>query len=192
MRAAFALLCALAGTSAFAQTELRVEDAARLARFHQVAGDALLRAFATGSAADTAALSRALSGTPQVAFDESLGGDWKCRTLKLGGVAGLAAYAPFDCRFTFQGDSYLFEKLSGSQRTKGTVSFREGRAVYVGVGHVAGQTPPLYSDLPPDFRSDGNTQSDVALFERISPTRARLLFPAPATESDFDILELTR
>jgi hypothetical protein len=31
----------------------------------------------------------------------------------------------------------------------------------------------------------------MALFERVSETRARLMFPAP-TESLFDVLELTR
>ncbi|MFC6640858.1 hypothetical protein [Sulfitobacter profundi] len=60
------------------------------------------------------------------------------------------------------------------------------------MGYVRGETPPDYADLPEDFTSGGKVQSDVAVFQRVSPTRARLLFPSPAIESDFDILELTR
>lgn len=182
----------LSPASLFAQEVLRPADQARLDGYDAAAGDALLRALAEGAPEDVAALTTALAGTPAVAFDPSLAGDWKCRTLKLGGPAGLIAYTPFDCRITLRADGFEFEKLSGSQRTKGRIIMRNGRAIYVGVGFAAGETPPDYADLPEDFRSDGRIQADVAVVERVSPNRARLLFPAPAVESDFDILELTR
>jgi hypothetical protein len=157
-----------------------------------VAGDALLAAMAGGSRSDVAALSGALSGAPQIAFDESLIGDWKCRTMKLGGPTALTVYTNFNCRFSVGETGFDFEKLSGSQRTRGTIQLRDGRAIYVGVGFVAGEAPPAYADLPDDFQSDGKVQTQVAVFERVSPTRARLMFPSPAVESNFDILELTR
>jgi Domain of unknown function (DUF4893) len=185
-------LALLSPASLHAQEELRPADQARLDGYDAAAGDALLRALAEGAPEDVAALTTALSGAPAVAFDPSLAGDWKCRTLKLGGPAGLIAYSPFDCRITLRLDGFDFEKLSGSQRTKGRIIMRNGRAIYVGVGFAAGETPPDYADLPEDFRSDGRIQADVAVVERVSPNRARLLFPAPAVESDFDILELTR
>ncbi|MGJ8628570.1 MAG: DUF4893 domain-containing protein [Sulfitobacter sp.] len=175
-----------------AQTVLRPNDAARLNNFGASAGTALLQALSGGAAADVDALTQALSGTPQIAFDESLNGNWNCRTIKLGGISPLVVYSPFKCRIDLENDGFRFEKLTGSQRTKGKVTFRDGRAVYVGVGYVAGQTPSDYADLPADFTSNGSVQTDVAIFERISPTRARLMFPAPAVESDFDILELRR
>ena len=174
------------------QSELRPEDANRLDGYTTSAGNALLQALSGGGADDITALTRALSGTPQVAFDETLSGDWTCRTMKLGGISPLVIYTPFKCRFSIGPQGFDFEKLSGSQRTKGTVLLRDGRAIYAGVGYVAGQTPPAYSDLPADFTSDGSVQTQVAVFERVSETRARLLFPSPAVESDFDILELTR
>jgi len=189
---ALAALLANAQLTAADTLTLRPEDQARLDRFASTAGTALLAAFATGKAADTDALRTALAGSPQIAFDETLAGDWKCRTIKLGGAAGLVAYTPFDCSFTFLGNSYTFEKHTGSQRTKGTIAIHNGQAIYAGVGFTADQSPPAYTDLPPEFQSNGKLQTDVALFERISPTRARLMFPAPANESDFDILELTR
>lgn len=190
-RLTFALCLALAPPIA-AQTALRAEDTARLDNFATAAGDALLQALSGGAPADVSALTQALSGTPQIAFDETLNGDWTCRTIKLGGISPLVVYSPFKCRFGIENDGFTFEKLTGSQRTKGKITFRDGRAVYVGMGFVAGLTPPTYADLPPDFTSDGSVQTDVAILERISPTRARLMFPAPAVESDFDILELTR
>ena len=176
----------------WAQSDLRPEDAARLDGFAAAAGSALLQATSGGTASDVAALTQALSGTPQIAFDETLAGDWKCRTFKLGGISPLVVYTNFKCRFSIGPEGFDFEKLSGSQRTKGTVRLRDGRAIYTGVGYVAGQTPPAYADLTEDFQSDSTVQTQIAVFERISPTRARLLFPSPAVESDFDILELTR
>ncbi|MEM6306074.1 MAG: DUF4893 domain-containing protein [Pseudomonadota bacterium] len=175
-----------------AQTDLRAADAARLQGFDTVAGEALLQALSAGAPGDVAALSKALSGRPQIAFDPGLTGDWRCRTMKLGGIAPLTVYTNFQCRFTPGATGFDFEKLTGSQRTRGTITLRDGRAVYIGVGFVAGENPPDYADLPTDFRSDGRIQTDVAIFERVSPTRARLMFPSPAVESDFDILELTR
>lgn len=176
----------------WAQTDLRAEDAARLAGYETAAGNALLQALAGGAAKDVAALTKALSGTPEIAFDESLSGDWNCRTMKLGGLSALIVYTNFKCRFTIGTEGFDFEKLSGSQRTKGTIRLRDGRAIYTGVGFVKGAQAPAYAELPAGFTSNGDIKSQVAVFERLSQNRARLLFPSPALESDFDILELTR
>ena len=67
-----ALTAVLCAAPAIAQDALRPQEQLRLDRFEATAGDALLQAFQSGSADDLAALSRALSGTPQVAFDEGL------------------------------------------------------------------------------------------------------------------------
>ncbi|MBD3663953.1 DUF4893 domain-containing protein [Sulfitobacter aestuariivivens] len=190
--AIFLLLALSLPSIGSAQTTLRPDDAARLDGFTTSAGNALLQALSGGDSQDIAALTKALSGAPQIAFDETLSGDWRCRTMKLGGISPLVVYTPFGCRITATDTGFGFEKLTGSQRTKGTIFLRNGRAIYAGVGYVAGETVPDYADLPADFTSDGRIQSDVAVFERISPTRARLMFPSPAVESDFDILELTR
>lgn len=185
-------LCAALSSPALAQDRLRPDDAARLDGYSGALGQSLIEALAGGSAPDVSALTKALSGRPDIAFDETLAGNWKCRTIKMGGIAPLVVYTPFDCVFEIAAGGFTFEKLSGSQRTKGSIQLRNGRAIYVGVGYVAGQNPPAYADLPADFTSDGTIQTQIAVFERISPTRARLLFPAPAVESNFDILELTR
>lgn len=185
-------IAALLASQASAQSDMRAPDAARLAGFTTAFGDAMLQATSGGAPGDVAALTRALAGTPQVAFDETLAGDWACRTIKLGGISPLIVYTPFKCRFTIGPQGFDFEKLTGSQRTRGSILLRDGRAIYLGIGYVSGETPPDYDALPQDFQSSGTIQTQVAVFERVSPTRARLMFPSPATESVFDILELTR
>ncbi|MEM5542617.1 DUF4893 domain-containing protein [Sulfitobacter sp. AS92] len=192
MRLRLLPLLLLLPATAWAEPTLRPADSARLDNFYAAFGDAITQALASGEAEDIAAVTRALSGQPQVAFSADLQGDWSCRTIKLGGVSPLVAYSPFKCRFTATDRGFAFEKLTGSQLTRGEITLRDGRAIYAGVGYVSGETPPTYADLPADFTSGGKVQSDVAVFQRISPTRARLLFPSPAVESDFDILELTR
>lgn len=192
MRLRFLTVLLLLPTLAHAEPGLRPADEARLDGFDAAFGSAAMQALAGGNAEDVAALTRALSGEPQVAFSADLPGDWSCRTIKMGGISPLVVYTPFKCRFTATDRGFAFEKLTGSQLTKGEITLREGRAVYLGVGYVRGETPPDYADLPEDFTSGGKVQSDVAVFQRISPDRARLMFPSPAVESDFDILELTR
>ncbi|KIN73574.1 hypothetical protein Z949_2766 [Sulfitobacter guttiformis KCTC 32187] len=172
--------------------QIRPQEQTRLDRFERLAGTALLGAMAQGEAADVAALTAALGGVPQVAFDPALQGEWNCRTMKLGGLTALTVYSNFKCRMALDLTGVIFEKLSGSQRTSGRIEMRDGRAVYLGVGYVASETPQTYGDLAPDFEGNGAITPDVAVFERVSPNRARLLFPAPVNESDFDILELTR
>jgi len=186
---AFALACFSTSTAA---QDIRPQEQSRLNRFEQVAGTALLEALAAGAGTDVDALARALSGTPQVAFDPALSGEWRCRTIKLGGNPALVVYSNFKCRMALDTTGIAFEKLTGSQRTIGRIEMRNGRAVYLGVGFVASQAPQAYEDLAPDFEGDGTIAPDVAVFERVSDTRARLMFPAPINESDFDILELTR
>ncbi len=178
--------------TSWAETTLRPADSARLDNLDAAFGNAVMQALAASEAKDVTALTRALSGEPQVAFSADLQGDWSCRTIKLGGISPLVVYSPFKCRFTATDRGFAFEKLTGSQLTRGEITLRDGRAVYAGVGYVNGETAPDYADLPEDFSSGGKVQSDVAVFQRTSPTRARLLFPSPAVESDFDILELTR
>ena len=188
------LLCALllAAGAAQADTPIRPQEAARLAAFDAHFGAAMKEAMAGGARGAVDLLQEALEGAPYPAYQTTLDGDWSCRTLKLGGMGALVAYAPFDCRFTADGDGFVFEKLSGSQRTRGRVSLIDGQMVYLGVGVVADAAPQEYAALPAEFAGDGEVQPQVALVEQSGPDSARLLFPAPVTESRFDILYLTR
>lgn len=186
------VLSLLAACPLAAEIPLRPEDETRLERYEKTAGSALLLALSAGAENDVATLVKALSGAPLVALDQTLQGEWNCRTLRLGGATPLTVYKAFKCRFTLQQDGFLFEKRSGSQRTTGKITYRNGRAIYVGMGHTANTIPPTYAELPMDFMSTDEIRTHIAIFERTSPTRARLLFPAPSSVSDLEILELTR
>lgn len=159
--------------------EIRPQEQARLDRFERLAGTALLEAMAEGSEGDITALVSALGGVPQVAFDPSLQGEWTCRTIKLGGAGRLVVYSNFKCNMSLDNTGITFEKLTGSQLTSGRIEMREGRAVYLGVGYVASETPQNYGDLDPAFEGSATVMPDVAVFERVSDTRARLMFPRP-------------
>ena len=178
---------------ALAAPELRAADLDRLERYEGAAGDGLLNALSTGTDADLETLTRALSGKP---LPPAPSGDWNCRTIKLGGPSRLVVYTDFTCRIRAVGPTeWTFEKLTGSQRSKGHIAFHEGRAVYRGVGFVGSDAPAVdYAELPTGQAAvePNQTIPQVAIFEQTSDTSARLTFPYPLIESTFDILYLTR
>ena len=51
----------------------------------------------------------------------SVTGDWRCRTIKLGGMTPSITYSWFRCRISDEGGNLSFEKLSGTQRMQGTL-----------------------------------------------------------------------
>ncbi|WEF25674.1 DUF4893 domain-containing protein [Paracoccus sp. S3-43] len=173
-------------------TAIHPDDGRRLGEFHAAAGDALLQAFAGGDPADVAMLADVLQGAP-LPPDQALpllAGEWICRTIKIGGLLPLTVYKPFRCRIGGDGS---FEKLTGSQRTKGRIHRDGDRLVYLGVGFIAGDTPPPYADLPVfDPAASPQRTPEVAMIEMIDRTRGRVMFPAPHLESRFDILTLSR
>lgn len=192
MRWTSLILAVWIAAPAGAAPQIRPSDLDRLQRFDESAGNAILGALAGGSADDVAVLADALSGT---ALPPAPEGDWSCRTIKMGGITDLVVYAPFRCRIArISATEWQFEKLTGSQLTRGTIAFHEGRAIYRGVGYVVGGPAADYTDLPEGLSpvEPGQTVPDIAVFEQTGPDRARLLFPYPVLESRFDILVLTR
>ncbi len=184
------LLIALALPAA--AQDMRPQEAARLADFDAIAGVALIGALAEGSRGDVDLLQEAMAGVPLPALQTTLAGDWSCRTFKLGGLLPLVAYAAFECRITPDGARFVFEKLSGSQRTSGTIQIIDGQMIYLGVGTVNDAPQRAYADLHPAFIGNGDVQPQVGIVEQSGPNSARILFPAPIVESDFDVLWLTR
>jgi hypothetical protein len=171
---------------------MRAQEQVRLDGYDQSAGKAILAALAGGSRGDVDQLQDALSGVPLAPLATTLSGEWDCRTLKLGGLNPLTVYAPFKCVFAPDGTAFTFEKLTGSQRTVGRVTMQDRTMIYLGFGYVADEAPMDYADLPPEDFGDGLYQPQVGIVEQTGPNTARILFPAPVVESDFDLLYLTR
>lgn len=174
-------------------TQLRADDAQKLADLDTHVGGALRAAFAGGQPADIAALTGALTGRalPADAALEALKGSWTCRMMKAGDMLTVVVYDKFDCSF----DGGTFAKRTGSQQTTGAVHRDDGRLIYLGTGFVQGAKAPAYADLPDDPLSApgaGQIWADIAVVEVVSPRRARLIFPDPALESQLNVLEMTR
>src|SRR5690606_33450367 len=85
----------------------------------------------------------------------ALPGEWSCNTLKLGGNLPLVVYQEFRCIVSENGE---FEKLTGSQRTRGTLHLDGERLVYLGTGFVSGETPLPYAQLPEQIDTQATPQ----------------------------------
>lgn len=173
-------------------TAIRADDLRRLAGLNDSAGAALRQAFASGDQADLSRLAEVLAGTPLPASDAraAIPGAWSCQMIKLGGGLPIVIYQPFRCVATETG----FEKLTGSQRTKGTLHLEGDQLIYLGTGFIAGDTPPPYVDLPdtPDPHKIPQRMPEVGVVELIAPDRGRIIFPQPYLESRMNLLVLQR
>ncbi|SDD83672.1 protein of unknown function [Paracoccus isoporae] len=175
-------------------TALRQDEADRLAALDAHLGRALRQAFAGGTDADLDMLAEAMGGVADTAPDTALTamqGEWRCRTIKLGDNLPIIVYGNFTCRI----DGTGFEKLTGSQRTRGTLHLDGERLIYLGTGFVQGADAPDYAvfrDDPAQRPEAGRIWIDIAEVEMVTPDRARILFPDPELESGFNLLYLTR
>ena len=116
-------------------------------------------------------------------------GNYRCRTVKLGGDKGppFVAYGWFRCRIDLSpGGDLAFTKLSGSQRQQGKLYPWTDRALaFVGAEAWGAETAyPTYGRNP--------ERDEVGALERIGPDRWRLLLAWPKQESVLDVIELVR
>lgn len=180
------LLCCSLPALADGQVQklITASDKARLDKYGDTRKAALAEAKA-GKPAEVKQLD-ALLAKPLVAFsDKDLTGNWRCRTIKVGGLSPLVIYGWFKCRVTDDGSGWRMEKISGSQRTQGRF-FDDGdkRSIYLGSGSVNDDRAKPYGSGP---------QTDqVGYAFRNSAKEWRIEFPAPYYESKLDIMEFKR
>ena len=115
-------------------------------------------------------------------------GDYRCRTIKIGGKSeanlDFIAYPNFTCRISGDGSILRFRKLSGSQRPVGRL-FPDAnrRMIFLGTLELGDETRAF------DYGHD--RERDMAgILERVAERRWRLVLPRPAFESTLDIIEL--
>lgn len=168
---AFALfLLALAGPAwadGAVLSKMTKEDAARLENYE-------------------ATRAKALAGSPQNLRNASLEGNWRCRTIKLGGMEPkLVVYGWFKCRLHSDDAGLWLDKTTGSQRTRG-LFYDDGdtRMIYLGKLHYGYEQPGLYGADP--------ARNQIAYAFLVDKNRMRLEFPAPQYESLLDVMELER
>lgn len=160
-------------------------DKVRLDKYDETRNVALAEAKNGGGMAEFAALDTLLTKPLLSTPDFDLGGEWRCRTTKVGGLSPLVVYGWFKCRVSDDGSGWKLEKTSGSQRTTGRFyDDGEKRMIYLGSFFVAGDTPKPYGSGP---------ESDqVGYAFRTGPAEWRIEFPAPQYESKLDVLEFRR
>lgn len=185
---ALAALLTLSASSALAdgvvQKLMTAADKARIEAYEDTRAEALTEA-KDGDKAQLAEL-EALLAKPLLSLpDFDLGGDWRCRTTKLGGLSPLVVYGWFKCRVSDDGSGWKLEKLSGSQRTTGRFyDDSQTRTIYLGSFSIAADKPQPYGSGP--------DTDQVGYAFRTGPAEWRIEFPAPKYESKLDILEFRR
>ena len=184
LAALFILPASFALADGVVQKLMTPADKARLEKYEETRKAALEEAKG-GNAAELAELDALLAKPLLSTPDFDLGGEWRCRTIKAGGLSSLVVYGWFKCRVSDDGSGWKLEKTSGSQRTTGRFSDDgEKRMIYLGSFYVSGETPKPYNSGP---------ESDqVGYAFRTGEAEWRIEFPAPQYESKLDILELRR
>lgn len=197
MRFVKTLLAAVALTiaaPAFAawQDELNDFDRARLGLLDQSRDKGLAKA-ARGSQSDLATIRSVLGPSGGPISGRELEGDWQCRQMKLGGMAPSIVYTWFNCRVRQTRYGLYFEKYSGTEKMAGYLeSYDGGRMVLMGAISVGDQRPRPYSGGNAGAGALRTSSDVVGIVSSMGPGRARIEFPFPVIESDFDVMELRR
>lgn len=146
-----------------------------------------------GAPADRAALEAAMSGGGEAIGPGAVMGEWRCRTIKLGGLVPLIVYDWFRCRFSTKNGQTFFEKLSGSQRISGYV-YEDGaaRMILLGALSVANEPQGIYAGAGESAGGEVAQSNQIGILVRAGAGRMRIEFPYPHYESTFDVLELVR
>ena len=184
LAALFVLPTGFAFSDGVVQKLMTPADKARLEKYGETRKAALAEA-RNGDAPKVAELDALLAKPLLSTPDFDLGGEWRCRTIKAGGLSPLIVYGWFRCKVSDDGSGWKLEKASGSQRTTGRFyDDGEQRMIYLGSFHIAGETPKPYG---------GGPESDqIGYVFRTGEAEWRIELPAPQYESKLDILEFRR
>ena len=109
-------------------------------------------------------------------------GDYRCRTIKMGGGVPLTVYGFFACEVDEAADGYqAILKTSGSQRFSGTLTPSAGGLFYLGALNYADEDPIAYGV---------NAERDQVGCLYRSGDSYVLELPSPQFESVHDVIEL--
>lgn len=169
------LACAVPETA-----ELSKPDSTRMSQFEQSRVRALGEALLSTEGGDRTILS-ALFAPGTEPIDSVPDGNYRCRTIKLGGLLPLTPYGYFACRISEGGTT--IEKTSGSQRFTGSVTPSGDALFYQGALH--------YNDDPAgSYGADPDMDQVGCLYKVKDQAVYRLEKPYPLYESTHDVIEL--
>ena len=172
------------------QDKASAYDVERLQRLDEARGKALAEA---ESGREIGLIRAVLDAEERPISERTLRGDWRCRTLKLGGATPDIVYSWFRCRISERGHGLFFQKLSGSQRLQGYL-YPHNSGGYVLLGGLAAKGEPLhsYSGNGPSAGAMTTPDDAVGVLEATGHRSARIELPYPGAESTFDVIEMKR
>ena len=142
---------------------------------------------------DMGTIHAVLDPAPQAIGEGALAGNWRCRTIKLGGITPDVVYSWFNCRISHRDGGLFFEKVTGSQRVAGVLYPREdGGYVLLGATSVGNEPPHRYSGNHESAGAEATPDDAVGVLSATGSNHARIEFPYPVQESTFDVIELKR
>ncbi len=175
------------------QDQASAFDAGRLGKLSESRAKGLQEAAQGASQADLATIHAVLDAEPVHVEGAQLAGIWRCRTIKLGGMTPDVIYSWFRCRIGARGGVLTFQKLTGSQRTNGTLyPDASGGYVYLGATSVANEPTHSYSGSGASAGAAATPDDQIGLLLATGSNSARIEFPYPVQESSFDVIELRR
>lgn len=188
----FAALIVLATVAGPARAEefdrfgLTASDAKRLTERAAARREALAEADKGAAAGELASLQSLLAAPPQpIGNARELAGEWRCRTIKVGGLLPLTPYGFFNCRITVSGEQARLVKITGSQRTQGDlIRYDRETFLYRGVNSTDFTKATRYGEDP--------DQDEIGLLYRLGRDRLRLETPWPMQESKYNVMEFVR
>ncbi len=186
------LLLATAAQAASWRDQATQFDIGRFGSFGEARTKGLDAARRGGGSGDASAISAAMNAQSQRAPAAAYVGNWRCRSIKLGGMTPYIVYGWFNCRISQRDGALFLEKLNGSQRTRGYLYEEDGAFVYLGASSVADEPPHQYSGKAASVGAGATPDDQIGILTMIGPGHARLEMPYPVQESVFDVLELTR
>jgi hypothetical protein len=166
-------------------------DADRLSRLEDARQRAAAEAAQGHGSGDIRAIRETLSPAAHEVPARALYGAWRCRQIKLGGMTDYAVFDWFTCRISKVDGGIRFIK-DGTQRMAGTLYPENGMWVYLGAQSARGEPLHAYSGSGAHVGGAVNPDDQVGVLVGIGNDRLRLDLPAPAVESDFDMIEMRR
>ena len=190
--AASLLAATIAPSFANWQAEISGFDRDRLARIDEARTSGLAQSDGA-SAADRSAINGVLGPLSSPISAQDLTGTWRCRLMKLGGLAPAIVYGWQTCRFRETANGLFFEKTSGTQRFSGYADpDGAGSFILLAAMTVKDERQRVYSGAGNSAGAAATPNDQVGVVSSIGPSHARIEFPFPVLESTFDVIELTR
>jgi hypothetical protein len=190
-----AAILGLNATPALAQWQDQVNayDRDRLYRLEDSKAQGVIAAERGAPRRDLAIIHAVLDPAARPISGRELLGNWRCRQMKLGGLAPEIIYDWFRCRVRNTRNGLYFEKVTGTERISGYLEpYDGGRVLLMGELTVKKQRPKPYSGGNIGAGAATTSGDAVGVISRTGRGRARIEFPFPTIESVFDVMELKR